>query len=387
MAETTCDDLALASQIATGTFSDNKILMGLLEGALVSSTQPVSDSDSRPSFQGKTRNMTGIQKERIRAAALLLCSHSAPAALKRSLNALVFPMGKSHIRSQVPSGLGIVNDLEALRGVMVVVKEALNPVNRFILTSDATNLAPALSMISGRYTSLGYRQVLGCAWSAEATEDMSSISLTSEGKIPPDIANLPKPKYMHDFTMKRTDRPGDLISVVSLPVVTESQPALLFAIKTGNIMLAAHQLGMHGESITYDHVSYTSPVNGCCMRVPAQVLIAERSDVSFWKDMTDYPFQKIPLVPYGVGAIDGLPVYNRPLHPCAFVHSGNQQKSEISCKKKLRRQGVGLTKHVHNRKKVPAATGHRLKHEEQHSKHKQKKRLRRHGMGFTYTCK
>jgi hypothetical protein len=234
---------------------------------------------------------------------------------------------------------------------MVVVKEALNPLNRFILTSDATNLAPALSMISGRYTSSGYRQVLGCAWSVDAAEDMSSISLTNEGKIPLDIANLPKAKYMHDFTMKRPDRPGDLISVVSLPVVTESQPALLFAIKTGNIMLAAHQLGIHGESITYDHASYTSLVNGCCMRVAAQVLIAERNDVPFWKDMTDYPFQKIPLVPYGVGAIDGLPVYNRPLHPCAFVHSGNQQQSEHSCKTKPAASGRGLNKTCTQQKK------------------------------------
>ena len=109
----------------------------------------------------------------MQSAALLLCSHGAPAALKRSLGALVFPNGQSKIRSMVPSGLGIINDVEAVGGVTVVVKEAFNPVNRFILTSDATNLAPALSMISGRYTSSGYRQVLGCAWSAEATEDMS----------------------------------------------------------------------------------------------------------------------------------------------------------------------------------------------------------------------
>ena len=46
-------DLALASQIATGTFSDNKILMGLLEGALVSSTQPVSDTGSTPLYTSR----------------------------------------------------------------------------------------------------------------------------------------------------------------------------------------------------------------------------------------------------------------------------------------------------------------------------------------------
>lgn len=230
-------------------------------------------------FQGTCRNMIGVQKERMQSAALLLCSHAAPAALKRSLGAFVFPVGQTKVRSLVPPGLGIINDVEALRGVRAVAKEAFHPVNRFILTSDATNLAPALSMISGRFTSGGTRQILGCAWSAEECGDKSSISLTTDGKIPTDLAHLPTAKYMHDFTMKRPDRASDLISVVELAVVTESQPAVQYAHKSGNIMRAVHQMGMHGESICFDHVSYTSVVNGCCMRVFAQVLIAVRKQM------------------------------------------------------------------------------------------------------------
>ena len=261
--------------------------------------------------------MTAIQKERMQAAALLLCSHAAPAALKRGLSALSFPVSKSKVRAVVPTGLGIINDLEALRGVMAVIKETFNPVNRFILTSDATNLAPAFSMISGRYTSTGLREVVGFPWSADAAADNSSICLTADGKVPANVAHLAKAKFMLDFTVKRPDRACDLISVVELPLITESQPAVQYAHKSGCIMRAGHQMGMHGESICFDHASYTSVVIGCCMRVPAQVLIAEHNNIPFWKDMTDYPLQKIPLVPYGVGAIDGLPVYCRPFRPIA----------------------------------------------------------------------
>ena len=104
---------------------------------------------------------------------------------------------------------------------------------------------------------------------------------------------------MHEFTMKRPYKPGNLISAVEFAVVTESQPAGLCAHKSGHFMRAAHQMGMHGESICFDHASYTSVVIGCCMRVPAQVLIAEHNDIPFWKDMTDYPCERSHLYPTG----------------------------------------------------------------------------------------
>ena len=150
----------LATSVAVGKVSQNKVAMGILEGAMMKLEDPRKGN----SLQGRLRRTSDFVKERLRHTALTVASKHCSNKLKDMLGIMKSPGVLQDRMVRVPSCFAALEDEERMRECALAIRSLSPEGSSFVLTSDATCLAAGVLPCSAKWSPIESPVMLGGVW-------------------------------------------------------------------------------------------------------------------------------------------------------------------------------------------------------------------------------
>ena len=233
----------LATSVAVGKVSQNKVAMGILEGAMMKLEDPRKGN----SLQGRLRGTSEFIKERLQCTALTVASKHCSNKLKDMLGIMKSPGVLQDRMVRVPSCFAALEDEERMRECALAIRSLSPEGSSFVLTSDATCLAAGVLPCSAKWSPIEGPVMLGGVWhwSGDCTPIIKS-RMADTGQWSPEVpvTEIVPATYIWVITVRRSDHSMNHIPILELPLLRESMPQEEYATVIARAIIVSTTSGM-----------------------------------------------------------------------------------------------------------------------------------------------
>ena len=259
--------ISLATSVAVGKVSEDKVAMGLIESAMMK----VENTDGTMSFRGRVSKCSSIVKDRLRCTALCMAARKCSPKLKDMIGVMKFPNIIQNKIIAIPSTYAALEDETRMRECALAVR-GLSPENTsFVLAVDATCLAAGVLPCSDKWSPIDGPVMLGGVWhwNDECNPIIKSRSCADNQWSPQvTVTEVVPATYMMVITLRRGDHSFNHTPILELPLLRESMPQEQYAKIIAATFNASVASGLPTAGIAYDGTGCADLVDGVLLSYP-----------------------------------------------------------------------------------------------------------------------